>query len=53
MAVSSKYQLSRHEGRRSIFWLKLTSYALEPGQLAHSQHVPASLYKNQQTRQMK
>ena len=53
MAVSSKYQLSRYEGKRSILWLKLMSFALKPGQLAHNQHVPPSHYKNQQTRQWK
>ena len=40
MAESGKYQLSRQEGRRSISWLKLTSFALEPGQLAQNQHEP-------------
>ena len=49
MAVSIRYQLLRHEGRRSIFRLK----ALEPRQLAHNQHVPPGHYRNQQTRQIK
>ena len=38
---------------RWMFRLKLTSFALEPEQLAHNQHVPPGHYKNQQTRQIK
>ena len=37
---------SRHEGRRSIFRPKLTSFALEPRQHAPNQHVPPGHYKS-------